>query len=84
MQGITSLLDGIYTIWIDDDRVQNTNPIIVYNKTILTIDNGLIIIDYGTTQVTLDIGNQKTGYFLTFVILISVQLVIMKKKEKKF
>lgn len=79
MQDVTSLLDGIYTIWVDDDRVQNTNPLIVHNKTILTIEDGVIIIDYGTTIVTLGTGNQKMGYFLAFVVLIPIQGILKKK-----
>ncbi|MHA1187059.1 MAG: hypothetical protein ACTSSK_09340, partial [Candidatus Heimdallarchaeota archaeon] len=35
--GLTELPDGNYTIWVYDNRTTNTEPVVVYHKTLLVI-----------------------------------------------
>ncbi len=70
------LPDGIYTVWMFVFRV----PTVVYNETILRIENGIVDIDYGSLP-SVAVGYQKSFIMFFGCVVISTLIIIRKSKK---
>ena len=78
-QNVVSLPNGIYTVWVQDCFTGSNESFIFYNETILTVQNEMEIIDYGTTVITL-----QSGFQLGFIYVICFPfLLIFTKKGRE-
>jgi len=81
--GLIELPDGNYTIWVYDNRTTNTNPVVTYYKTLLTIVDGEITIDYGTVFYTWPFGGIYTVIFLSALMVTTIAMKFKKKLKRR-
>ncbi|MHA1837963.1 MAG: hypothetical protein ACTSVH_08310 [Candidatus Heimdallarchaeota archaeon] len=81
--GLTELPDGNYTIWVYDNRTTNTEPVVVYHKTLLVIVEGVITIDYGTIFYTWPFGGIYSVIFFSALMVTAIAMKFKKKLQRR-
>lgn len=78
--GLVVLPDGNYSLWVYDDRVANTNPVVIYYETLLVIDAGVPTINYGTVFYTWPFGSIYSAIFISALLVTAIAVKIRKRK----
>ena len=80
--GIEQLPDGVYTFWIQDYYQYSTVIDILYNETVVTIENGIATIDYPDVEPTTSnsLGNNVK---LAFCLGLAPIVYLKKKRSKR-